>query len=1348
MKQIWKKCLVIVLSLTLFWGQGLTAFALWNGASIRGGGGGYLGHANVIPIAGDIFHVFQLQEGESSVLPLKSFTGTRNNIAYTYIPEYDEEQADFSRPIPYKIVSANGKRIGRGWLLARPFGSTENWSEEEKQDWVGMTPRLIAVRNRLITLLSALTETVEGKKAEIGGYHPAYERMVEYLRDYDFLINFGINEMAAYGENAHIYTEEEVREVLQRAVSKQNDKLLKADQMEAMLECIEQWCDEIEEDRIASPDIQTYQLGDYKGMVDGNAHVTLTIPETAVLPKPEEAVIGTTGTVKYNMFAGSVESGTLMYRLTPYAAWTGTVYDGKDSYSFQTDLGKTWIVEIRHGDPILKVTSLKVKLGDRAYRGVIDEENRRITLTLPEGTDLTSLAVEVEHTAAKAAIGGHDIGEPTDLGTEQAIVLTTGEYTKTYQLVTELGPSAECDILSYEIDGVRGKIEGNSISLTLPWGTDLTSLEPQITISEEARITERPEKLSFSVPMKYVVTAQSGMEKIYTVTLTEQPVSGENQITGFYYGSIAGTIDQNRGTIRLEVPMGTDLKKLTPKVQVSEFAQVYPASGEEVDFSGSQPVEYTVTAQNGSTNTYEVTVVTVDVGENPHTDSMISLRNNIIKRYETQASDDWEWMNVGFFKHEKLAKEPGSLPAGLEAYVRKALSKLDVVSNVAMTNLDRTIMMLTACGIDASNLDAYTTKDDPFVDSNGEPICDLTAVLYNYSGSYTINGPIFALIALDMGNYTIPQNAIWTRDTLLETILTHKYGTDNFGVDMVGMLMQSIAPYQNDEDYGERVRAKLEEGVDLFLGNQKAPSVDAMQPDFTFGGFGYQSSESAAQVICALSAFGIDCHTDARFSDGKGKSVLTAFLDYADGEYFAHTPSTPKNALATYEGCYTVQWYLGFLKNGGAGHPYSLYYHQQDFSRPLSTEAEIKSLVLEGKEGEIIGDQITVTLPKGTVLSKMTPEVTLSEYATLDAPSFPVTFAENVPQPFTVRAEDGVTTKTYYVTVKLEDGILASGTSLDMESIQLQDAKILRDLEITGRKVTENGVTTDILLSVPAGVDTENLYIKGTLSYGAVSDPVGILDGKTKVNLSGWQTIRVTSEDTKKTTVYRIKVEAQETASIESFSVTIDDIVYRGVIDNEAETIQVRGVPSDADVTALAPEIELGEGTNVCSPLSGIAQNFTSTVNYTVSGNGLATRVYAVDIFDADGKRPTGKTDTPDTPSNPDTPVVSSAKISEFSILGVDAVIDHAAGTILLTLPAGTEVSHVVSQVTVGNGCTVSPAPGEVVDLRNPVVYTVTNGTETSYYTVIVTLEKSQSQQLWEKMEEENTVTDHQVVRD
>ena len=404
--------------------------------------------------------------------------------------------------------------------------------------------------------------------------------------------------------------------------------------------------------------------------------------------------------------------------------------------------------------------------------------------------------------------------------------------------------------------------------------------------------------------------------------------------------------------------------------------------------------------------------------------------------------------------------------------------------------------------------------------------------------------------------------------------------------------------------------------------------------------------------------------------------------------------------------------------------------------------------MLEGQEGVIEGNQITVTLPTGTPLKNMTPELTLSDYATLESPSLPLTFSANVPVTFTVLAEDGETRKSYFVTIQFSDELQAAGTNLDADSLELQDANILRDVEITSRKVTEKNTATDILLSVGPGVDTENLYIKGTISYGAVTEPEEILNGKTKVNLSGWTTVLVKAQDGEHVKKYRIKVEAQESAAIESFAVTIDDVVYRGVIDDEAGTIQVLGVPSDADVTSLAPEIVVSEGTNVCSPLSGVPQNFSSTVTYTVSGKGLATRVYSVDILDADGKRPTGKNDTPDTPSTPDTPVVASAKITEFSILGVKAVIDDEAGTILLTLPAGTDVSHVVSQVTVGNGCTVSPAPGEVVDLRNPVVYTVTNGSETSYYTVIVTLEKTHSQQLWEQMEEDNTVTDHQVVRD
>ena len=1347
MKKLWKKGIILLLAVSLFLGNSITSLALWNGISSRGMS--YRNHQLVVNPSTDFINVFQLADGESPVMPLESCQMEKKGITYTYTPVEQKAQADFSSPVPYVMTSERGER-GYCWLMARSARDSDisNWSEKEKQALLDTAPDIIACRDRMIVILDEIQQAVDNRQVEIGGYQTAYQPMMYYLRNYAFWFFIAGNEIPAYGQSQELYTVETLQKAMKSYMENEHRKsdFLNAEQMKAWLGCVESFCDQMEE-RIAAPELTSFQLGDYKGVVDGAAHVTLTVPEGANLPDPSGAVIDTEGEVSANFFAGSLSKGQLLYRLTPAAPWTGEIYNGTGNYVFNQDLGKTWIVEIKQGDPVLQVQDLSVTLGERTFHGQINENTKEINLTLPLGTDLTALTPTLRHTAARATIGGQAEGSPVDLSNPVEILLSLDQYSERYTLRTVTGDSSECDILSYSINGEKAIITGDKITLTLPYGTGLTGVEPEIQISEDAKLTQKPDSLAFGKNLTYTVTAQNGDTRTYTVVLTETPISQENEMLSFSYGSMQAEINQDKGTVKLQVPDGTNLEKLTPTVKISEFASVYPESGQAVDFSGSDPVVYTVISQSGVTNKYRVTVELIPTGDNIYQSEMERLRDNIIRRYETSASDDWEWMNLGFAKGGIVSNaSPDALPANFDLHAR--LRKLDTSSSVAMTDFDRTIMMLTAMGINASKLDQYTTPDNPFKDAKGNVITDLTACLYNYSGGYTINGPIFALIALDMGEYTIPKNAVWTREKLLETILDHKYGSDGFGVDMVGMLMQSIAPYQDDPVYGERVKAKLEEGIGLFLGEGKASTVDPMQPDFTFGGFGYQSSESAAQAICALSAAGVDCHTDPRFSDGKGNSALTAFLAYADGEYFAHTMSVPKNAMATYQGCYTVQWYLGFLQNGGAGHPYSLYYHQQKFSRHLSTEADIKSFVLEGQEGVIEGNQITVTLPTGTPLKNMTPELTLSDYATLESPSLPLTFSANVPVTFTVLAEDGETRKSYFVTIQFSDELQAAGTNLDADSLELQDANILRDVEITSRKVTEKNTATDILLSVGPGVDTENLYIKGTISYGAVTEPEEILNGKTKVNLSGWTTVLVKAQDGEHVKKYRIKVEAQESAAIESFAVTIDDVVYRGVIDDEAGTIQVLGVPSDADVTSLAPEIVVSEGTNVCSPLSGVPQNFSSTVTYTVSGKGLATRVYSVDILDADGKRPTGKNDTPDTPSTPDTPVVASAKITEFSILGVKAVIDDEAGTILLTLPAGTDVSHVVSQVTVGNGCTVSPAPGEVVDLRNPVVYTVTNGSETSYYTVIVTLEKTHSQQLWEQMEEDNTVTDHQVVRD
>jgi hypothetical protein len=76
-------------------------------------------------------------------------------------------------------------------------------------------------------------------------------------------------------------------------------------------------------------------------------------------------------------------------------------------------------------------------------------------------------------------------------------------------------------------------------------------------------------------------------------------------ITTFAVGETQGII--NGTDISLLAPFATNLAQVTPSITLSPDATVNPASGSAVDFSGG-PVTFTVTAQNGTTQAYTVTV--------------------------------------------------------------------------------------------------------------------------------------------------------------------------------------------------------------------------------------------------------------------------------------------------------------------------------------------------------------------------------------------------------------------------------------------------------------------------------------------------------------------------------------------------------------------------------------------------------------------------------------------------------------------------------------------------------------------------------------------------------------------
>lgn len=1255
---------------------------------------------------------------------------------------------DFSKPIRYHITSENGRTFF-AYAFAAEATSKETWTEADTQALLGMAGLFVDTYHQLYLTI----DKINASRTEIGTYHPANADMLSTLGYWlgmsTAYFDLGEGESSMNGNRLFDSYEAKWRaggeeavqfmqEYLQRYITKKGYSQVSPTALRIIYEqIVPEYLAYAEQCRVKEPVIDRVTIGGSVGSIDAETRtVTVKLPENVDRSQLTVDVEVGTGLIA-NSVAGSVAQGSLAYQVTPYDPAYGTKYNA---------LSATWRIIIETGKPDNLVTSFAVTADDGKTRyAKIDETNKTIFLNLPEGTDLSAITPVVVHTGTAVTLEGSALDGSISFDftnsetTPLTLVVTNSNFAlrTEYRVTVTARKSSENYITAYKLGDAEGVIDGDNIAITIPYAMDLAAVEPEITISEFAALTA-PDALKEG-ENTYTVTAEDGTERVYTVTITRTAVATGRQILSFTYGAVAGTIDQVNGTISLVLPAGTGTT-FAPTIRVSDFATVTPASGEAQDFS--KPVQYKVKAQNGSTNTYTVTVtVSQEQVENPYKADMESLVSKINQRYSRTtegAWEDWEWMNLGFYQ-----KKLGNLDDGFS--IAECIKRLDTTTNVAMTNIDRKIMTLTARGIDCSKLSKYNNGES-FIDAKGNKVDNLTEVLYNYRGGWTINGPIFALIALDMGIYTIPADAFWTREKLLETILNHKYLSDGFGLDMVTMLMQSIAPYQNDPVYGERVKAKLWEGFDIVMDSF---GTDPFDNPFGVQWGGVYTSEGASQIICALSAMGVDVHTDVRLNNGKD-SVLTSFLNYADfGEgYFAHSNTTPKNAMATYQGCYATQWYLGFLNGGGAGHPYSLYYHRFDFSRKLSTEADITSFTLEGKKGVFTtegGDNIiTVTLPAGTPLNDMHPQLQLSDYATILAPDLTggITFVKDTKTAFTVQAEDGKTTKTYYVVVKLSEEEKPSGAEIYTDTIMLKDANILRDLDILGKNITTGTDSTDIELLLDAGKDTSNLMIYARLSYGATASPA--LDGKKGMNLSDWTTFTITSSDGTNTRTYRIKATARTQASISAFSLTLGGTVYEGVIDNKANTITVSGVDdSKLTSTSFAPDVTLGPETLVCSPAPGLAQDFSRTVQYIVAGNEkVLSRTYTVSVLNKAGQLISGSGGGGG--SDPVTPA-TGAKITAFSVLGVDGVINQSAGTITVTLPAGTNVTAVAPSVTVTAGAVVSPVPGEVVNLTAPVVYTVTLGEETSRYTVTVTFERSVSQQLWDELGNNSDVADHQT---
>ena len=231
------------------------------------------------------------------------------------------------------------------------------------------------------------------------------------------------------------------------------------------------------------------------------------------------------------------------------------------------------------------------------------------------------------------------------------------------------------------------------------------------------------------------------------------------------------------------------------------------------------------------------------------------------------------------------------------------LRKPDDKNTPVITDNERIILALTAIGKDPANvggenlLKALQNKD----------IMQVTD-----TSNTDINGLVMGLLALNSRNYT--SDTSWLVQAVLEQ--QNKDGswrasadTKPVGdVDMTAMALQALAPYYKDGG-NEAVNTAVEKALNWLSGKYRS---------------GYDSSESCAQVVIALSALNLDANTDARFTktvEGKTLSVLGNLLQYrvAENGGFKHQfADKAVNEMATEQALCAMAAYARFTEKANA----------------------------------------------------------------------------------------------------------------------------------------------------------------------------------------------------------------------------------------------------------------------------------------------------------------------------------------------------------------------------------------------------------------------------------------------
>ena len=251
-----------------------------------------------------------------------------------------------------------------------------------------------------------------------------------------------------------------------------------------------------------------------------------------------------------------------------------------------------------------------------------------------------------------------------------------------------------------------------------------------------------------------------------------------------------------------------------------------------------------------------------------------------------------EWAIIG------LARSGYAVPANyyedyyarVEKYVKNCSG---VLHERKYTEYSRVILALTAIGRDPSKVAGYNLLT---------PLGDFEKTIWQ-----GLNGPIWALIALDSGNYDIPKNPAAktqaTRQLYIDEIIKNQMkdggwsltGTGDSDVDISAMALQALAKYQDQK----AVKTATDKALTYLSKVQDSKGG--------FASWGTTNVESVAQVVVAFCELGMDLN-DSRFvKNGHGLvENLLSFRQSNGGFYHVMDGSDGNNQMSAEQGFYAL----------------------------------------------------------------------------------------------------------------------------------------------------------------------------------------------------------------------------------------------------------------------------------------------------------------------------------------------------------------------------------------------------------------------------------------------------------